>query len=53
MTLINFQKLIQILMKDPKNHDKELIGDVKPGLKITGMRLYGEHFVAIYDEREP
>ena len=52
MTLKEIASQIEELMKDPKNHDRTVIGDVKPGLMVSGFKIYGKFFIAIYDERQ-
>jgi len=52
VTLKEFSKQVDKLMKNPNNHNKELIGDVKPGEKVISIKVYSMFHIAIYDERE-
>lgn len=52
MTLKELARKIDQLMLDKTNHDKEVIGDIKPGEKLNKVVLYGIWFVVLYDTRE-
>lgn len=51
MTLKELFKEAVKLMEDPKNHNKQIIGDVRPGEYLKELKLYGKHFVVLVDER--
>lgn len=52
MTLTQLKDVIDKLYQNPANRKKEIFGDVKPGLKVTKVKMYSNYFIAIYDERE-
>lgn len=52
MTLQQLKDVIDRLYRTESNRKKEIIGDVKPGILVNKVKLYGDHFIAIYDERE-
>jgi hypothetical protein len=53
MTLQQLKDVIdKLYIKDKANWHKEVIGDIKPGLKVSKVKLYGDHYIALYDERE-
>ena len=47
MTLQQLKDVVDKLYKNKNNWNKDIIGDVKPGLKVNKIRLYGDHYNTI------
>lgn len=51
MTLLQLKKIIDKLSEDKTNHNREIIGDIRPGELLENVELYGKHFITLVAER--